>query len=97
MKIEVDVLGSPSLIVRTVSVDIKNIEHITLSELRSCVKIGPGEHSGLPVPNSLYSLCGRKATFDEYKDSLMLTCGESDLISLCLDLQRRSEWERRLG
>ena len=36
MKVEVAVLGSPSLIVLMVSVDIKQL---SLSELRSCVKI----------------------------------------------------------
>ena len=37
VKVEVDVLGSPSLIVRTLSVDIElKLRH---SELRSCVKV----------------------------------------------------------
>ena len=34
-----DVLGSPSLIVRTVSVDVKTSEDGFRSELRSCVKV----------------------------------------------------------
>ena len=34
-----DVLGSPSLIVRTVSVDLKTSEDGFRSELRSCVKV----------------------------------------------------------
>ena len=49
MKDEVDVLGSPSLIVLTMSsVDVK------LCESR-------GGRPGLPVPNSPYGFCGRKA------------------------------------
>ena len=44
MKVEVDVLGSPSLILRMVSVDVK--QH-RISELRSCVK-SRGGRSGLP-------------------------------------------------
>ena len=53
MKVEVDVLGSHSLIVLTVSVDIK--QHCAVSELRSCVKVE------VDVLGSLcYGLCGRK-------------------------------------
>ena len=33
------------------------------SQLRICVKVGGGR-PGLPVPNSLYALCGRKATLN---------------------------------
>ena len=38
MKVEVEVLGSPSLIVRTVSVDVKQ-QRKTKSELRIWVKV----------------------------------------------------------
>ena len=38
MKVEVVVLGSPSLIVLTVSVDVKQHLTCSVSELRSCVK-----------------------------------------------------------
>ena len=38
MKDEVAALGSPSLTVRTVSVDVNNTE-LELSELRNCVKV----------------------------------------------------------
>ena len=63
MKVEADVLGSPSLIVRAVSVDIKlhmkkkNPRVQEMCESR-------GGRPGLPVPNSLYALCGRKAIFE---------------------------------
>ena len=54
MKVEVAVLGSPSLIDLTVFVDVK--QHLRKSqrksELRSCVKV------------EVYGLCGRKATFE---------------------------------
>ena len=54
MKVEVDVLGSQSLIVRTVSVEVK--QHCAMSELRSCVNVE------VDVLGSLcYGLCGRKA------------------------------------
>ena len=39
LKVEVDVLGSPSLIVLMVSVDIKQYLKKQSSELRSCVKV----------------------------------------------------------
>ena len=41
MKVEVDVLGSPSLTVLMVSVDVRNIEFelAGTTELRSCVKV----------------------------------------------------------
>ena len=64
MKFEVAVLGSPSLIVLMVSVDVK--QHRTNhepSELRSCVK-RRGGRPGLPVPYSPDGLCGRKATLN---------------------------------
>ena len=63
MKVEVAVLGSPFLIVLTVSVALGNIKvnkiYIYISELRSCVEVGDGR-PGLPVPNSPYGLCGHK-------------------------------------
>ena len=59
MKVEVDVLGSPSLIVRTISVDgrkatLKNRVQV-LCERRGG-RTGPGPGPGLPVHNSLRSL-----------------------------------------
>ena len=56
MKVEVDVLGSPSLIVLMVSVDVK-LRAQGLCESR-------GGRNGLPVPNSPYGLCGRNATLN---------------------------------
>ena len=38
VKVEADVLGFPSIIVRNVYVDVKQYRNIT-SELRSCVKV----------------------------------------------------------
>ena len=40
------------------------------SELRSCLCESRGGRPGLPVPNSPYDLCGRKATFEEENDEL---------------------------
>ena len=63
MKVEVDVLGSTSLIVIMISVDVK--QHLKkkkkthTSELRSCVKVEVGR------PNSPYGLCGRKSRVEE--------------------------------
>ena len=51
MKVEVAVLGSPSLIVRTVSVEARAQE---LCKSR-------GGRPGLPVPNSPYGPCGCKS------------------------------------
>ena len=60
VKVEVTVLGSPSLIIRTVSVDVKKIFNLNWAlELMSCVKVDV-----FPVPNSPYGLCGRKATLN---------------------------------
>ena len=53
------VLGSPSLIVLMVSVDVRNKSfnlNVGVSEFRSCVKVETA------VPNSSYGLCGRKKT-----------------------------------
>ena len=63
MKVEVAVLGSPSLIVRTVSVDGKAA--LNFPRLQSSVCENRGDRPGLPVPNSPYSLCGRKATLNK--------------------------------
>ena len=63
VKVEVAVLGSPSLIVRTGSVDVKR--HWTSTELASLSELCESG-GGLPgVPNSPYSLCGRKATLNK--------------------------------
>ena len=69
VKVEVDVLGSPSLIVLVVSVDVKHhlrkrMKPGALSEFRSCVKV----KVAVLVPNSPDGLCGLKATFEEEED-----------------------------
>ena len=66
MKVEVDVLGFPSLVIHTVRVDVKQ-------ELK---KKGGSQNSGavrtsrwtsrLAVPNSPYCRCGRKAALNEH-------------------------------
>ena len=62
MKVSVDVLGFPSLIVRTVSVDSKQhrIQRYRAQELHE----SRGGRPGLPVPDSSHGLCGRKATLN---------------------------------
>ena len=63
MKVEVDVLGSPSLIVLMVSVDVKQHKTRTAREFRvQELCESRGGRPGLPVPNSPYGLRGRKAT-----------------------------------
>ena len=57
MKVEVAVLGSPSLIVRTTE-----LEHCLMRALELCES--RGGRPGLHVPNSPYGLCGRKATLN---------------------------------
>ena len=63
MKVEVAVLGSPSLTVRTVSVDVSNILRSSIFRVQELCESRLGGRPGLPVPNSPYGLCGRKATF----------------------------------
>ena len=55
------VLGFTSLIVLTVSVDVK--QHLKKKAQELCES--RGGRPGLPVPNSPYGLCGREATFEE--------------------------------
>ena len=63
---EVAVLGSPSLTVLRVSVDVK--QHLKKKAQELCES--RGGRPGLPVPNSLYGLCRQKATLEEelYED-----------------------------
>ena len=64
-----DVLGSPSLIVRTVSVNVKQqlkkTKTIRVQELCESRSGRPG----FPVPNSQYGLNESKATFEEEKEN----------------------------
>ena len=61
--------SSPSLIVLTVSVDVKQLWTWpqTLRTQELCES--RGGHPGLPVPNSPYGLCGRKATLNLNSDT----------------------------
>ena len=59
MKVEVPVLGSPSLIVLMVSLDV-NQHNICQAQVLCESR---GGRPGLPVPNSPYGLFGRKSTF----------------------------------
>ena len=63
MEVEVAVLVSPSLIVRTVFVDVKQTfkRGTGPSKLTSCVKV---EVAVLGSVNSPSGLCGRKATLN---------------------------------
>ena len=64
VKVEVDVLSSPSVIVFTVSVDVN---HIEFKPMILGVQERYESHlgwSGLPVPNSPCGFCGRKATLN---------------------------------
>ena len=58
MKVEVAVLGSPSLIVLMVSMDVK--QHLKKLRAQELCESQSGR-PGLPVPNGL---CGRKATLN---------------------------------
>ena len=61
MKVEVAVLGSPSLTVLMVSVDVKqHLTSLTFKVQELCES--RGGRPGLPVPNSSYGVRGRKAT-----------------------------------
>ena len=66
MKVELAVLGSPSQIVLTISVDVKQHQKkkpVSFKAQELCG--GRGGRPGLPVPNSPYVLCGREATSEE--------------------------------
>ena len=67
MKEKVDVLGSPSLIVRRVSVHVKQYRNITVRAQELCER--GGGRPGLPFPNSPYGYCGRKAKLKKKKGS----------------------------
>ena len=61
MKVEVAVLGSPSLISLMVSVDVK--QHLKKLRAQEVCESRDGR-PGLPVPKSLRNLCGSKATLN---------------------------------
>ena len=62
MKVEVDVLGFPVLIVLMVSVDVKqHLKKKTNTEIRAQEQCeSRGGRPGLPAPDRHYGLCGRK-------------------------------------
>ena len=64
MKVEVAVLGSPSLISLIVSVDVKQHERKKKDQSRAQELCGSRGVPWLPVPNSPYGLCRRKATLN---------------------------------
>ena len=78
MKVEVDVRGSPSLIVYivpTVSADVKQYWTGIQTENRaqSCVKIEVDVLNTPPLSKSPQGLCGRKATVGEEADRECVT------------------------
>ena len=73
VKVEVAVLGSPSLIVRTVPVDIKQHKEEEEEEKELCKS--RGGRPGLTVPNSPYGPCGHKATEEEEEKELCKSRG----------------------
>ena len=67
VKVEVDVLGPQSLIVLTVSVDVK--QHLKMKKKYRSNRTqelceSRGGRPGLPVPNSPDGVCGRKVTLN---------------------------------
>ena len=61
VKVEVAVLGSPSLTVRTVSVDVKQHRTMNNSNTAQVLWESQGGRPELPVPNKPYGFCGLKA------------------------------------
>ena len=59
VKVEVAVLGSPTLIVRSVSVDVKQHWTWTSNHRDQELREGRGGRPGLPIPNIPFGLCGR--------------------------------------
>ena len=85
MKVEVAVLSSPSLIVRTVSAGVKRHlkkqqQHILRAQ--ELCESGGGR-PGLPDPNSPYGLCGSKATTElELRHSEFRSCVKVEVAAL---------------
>ena len=63
VKVEVAVLGSPSLIVCTISLDVKQQRTCCIVRAQEPCE-SRGGRPGLPVPNILYGLWGREATYE---------------------------------
>ena len=60
VKVELAVLGSPSLIILMVSVDVK--QHRIDIELRSCVKVGVAILGSNSVANKPFGFCRHEAS-----------------------------------
>ena len=58
------------------------VEVTHTSEHRSCVKVDGGGRPGLPVPNSPYGICGRKATLNRAQELCESPGGRPGLPSL---------------
>ena len=71
MKVEVAVLGSQSLIVLLVSVDVK--QHLKKFRVQELCE-SRGGRPGLSVPKSPYGLCGRTATLNPNADAYLSVC-----------------------
>ena len=79
MKVEVAVLGFPSLIVLMDSVDVK--QHLKKLRTQELCESRDGR-PGLTVPNSLHDLCGRKATLNLNDEEESISSGrEVDIIA----------------
>ena len=62
VKVDLTVLGSPCLISLVVSVDVKQHERRSEGSRAKDLCESRGGRSGLPVPDSPYALCERKAS-----------------------------------
>ena len=71
MKVEVGVLDFPSLIALMVLVDVKqNLKKKSGARAQELCE-SRGGRPGLPVPNSPYGLCGRKATLNSHSSRVV--------------------------
>ena len=98
MKVEVDVLGSLSLIVLMAPVDVKHHlkQNVCFRAQELCES--PGVCHGVPVPNSPYGLCGRKVTLNgttyqhgctvyaERAETAAVSCGTSHVSAISTPL-----------
>ena len=74
MKVEVAVLGSPSLVVLMVSVDLKQHLKKTSSQSSGAVCESRGGRPELTVPNSPNGFCELDATFEKDVKSELRSC-----------------------
>ena len=86
VKVEVAVLGFPSLTVLMVSVDLKatfKADDEAVIRAQELCESGGGR-PGLPVPNSPYGLCGRKAALN--LNCVKIVFGSPSLIILTVSV-----------